>query len=87
IARAIVQGITDYFQIPFIDRENNRIGRVNLSSGSLNVRDAPAPDAKIIGNLQNGDVVLILRTLPEWLYILNNDAAGYVKREYITPLP
>lgn len=87
IARAIVQGITDYLQIPFIDRENNQIGRVNLSSGSLNVRDAPAPDAKIIGNLQNGDVVLILRTLPEWLYILNNDAAGYVKREYITPLP
>lgn len=86
IAEAIVHGITDYFQIPFIDRDKSRIGRVSLKDGTLNVRSAPSENAEIIGSLRNGETVLILRTVPQWFYILGNDTAGYVRQSFISTL-
>lgn len=86
ITEAIVHGITDYFQIPFIDRDKSRIGRVNIKDGTLNVRSAPSENAEIIGSLRKGETVLILRAVPQWFYILGNDTAGYVRQSFISTL-
>lgn len=86
IAQAIVHGITDYFQKPFIDRDKSRIGRVTIKNGTLNVRSAPSENAEVIGSLRNGETVLILRTVPQWYYILGNNTAGYVRQSFISTL-
>ena len=83
IAEAIARGITDYFGTPFIGTEGAELGRVRLQSGTLNVRSAPNTNSRVIGALRNGSPVLILRTLPDWYYVVGNNTAGYVSSRFI----
>ena len=86
IADAITHGIADYFAVPYANDDAPSAGRVRLSSGTLNVRSTPNENGKLTGTLKNGDIVLILQSLPGWDYVRANDATGYVASQYIVPL-
>lgn len=86
IARAIDRGIADYLEIPFYDEDNAEVGRVTLSSGTLNLRSAPSVKAPIVGSLRNGEIVVILRSLPDWMQVLSGRGSGYAASRYITVL-
>ena len=86
IAEAITHGIADYFALPYSPSDTPAAGRVRLSSGTLNVRSAPSENAAVVGSLRNGNIVLILQTLPGWTYVRSNDVTGYVSSQYIVPL-
>ena len=86
IANAINRGIADYLEIPFSDTDGARIGRVTLSSGTLNLRSAPSANARVIGTLENGEIVVILRSVPNWFQVLTGDGTGYTAERYITQL-
>lgn len=61
-----------------------RVGAVRVTS-SLNVRESPNADARILTTLANGERVLV-RGEPDkegWLNIRLSDQTGYVKQEYI----
>ena len=83
IADAIVHGIADYFALPYTGDDTFPVGRVNVSSGTLNVRASPGTNSRIVGTLQNGDLVLILQSLPGWDYVRAGSASGYVSSQYI----
>lgn len=83
IADAIVHGIADYFALPYTGDDTFPVGRVNLASGTLNVRAAPGMSSRVVGTLQNGDIVLILQSLPGWEYIRAGNVSGYVASRYI----
>ena len=83
IAGAINRGIADYLEIPYSDTDNAQIGRVKISSGTLNLRSAPSLNAPVIGSLQNGEIVVIDRTLPNWMQILSSSGTGYAASRYI----
>ena len=86
IADAINRGIADYLEIPFSDTDGARVGRVTLSSGTLNLRAAPGTNARVIGSLENGEIVVILRSVPNWYQVLTENGTGYVADRYITQL-
>ena len=86
IADAIVHGIADYFSLPFTPDDPIPAGRVRLASGTLNVRSAPSENAAVVGTLQNGEIVLILQTLPGWDYVRADGTTGYAASQYIVPL-
>lgn len=86
IANAINRGIADYSEIPFSDTDGARVGRVTLESGTLNLRAAPSTNARVIGSLQNGEIVVILRSVPDWYQVLSEDGTGYVAERYIKQL-
>ena len=86
IAGAINRGIADYLEIPFSDTENAQVGQVTLSSGTLNLRSAPSLNAPVIGSLQNGEIVVILRSVPDWMQVLSGSGSGYAASRYITVL-
>ena len=86
IADAINRGIADYLEIPFSDTDGARVGRVSLSSGTLNLRAAPSTNARVIGSLDNGEIVVILRSVPNWYQVLTESGTGYAADRYITQL-
>ena len=86
IADAINRGIADYLEIPFSDTDGARVGRVTLDSGTLNLRAAPGTNARVIGTLKSGEIVVILRRVPNWYQVLTEDGTGYVADRYITQL-
>lgn len=86
IANAINRGIADYLEIPFSDTDGARVGRVTVSSGTLNLRAAPSSNAQVIGSLENDEIVVILRAVPNWYQVLTEDGTGYVADRYVTQL-
>lgn len=86
IASAINRGIADYLEIPFSDTNGARVGRVNITSGTLNLRSAPSTNARVIGSLSDGEIVVILRSVPNWYQVLTEDGTGYVADRFITQL-
>lgn len=86
IADAINRGIADFFDVPFSDTDGARVGRVTIDSGNLNLRSAPSTNARVIGSLANGEIVVILRSVPNWYQVLTEDGTGYVAQRYVTQL-
>ncbi len=62
------------------------IGNVNITSGTLNVRDGASINSRIISSLQKGDTVKIIDDSDSnWLKIqLSNGKEAYVSSKYIT---
>jgi N-acetylmuramoyl-L-alanine amidase len=86
IANAINRGIADYFGIPYSDTNGARVGRVTTESGTLNLRAAPSTNARVIGSLRDGEIVVILRSVPNWYQVLTEDGTGYASQRYVTQL-
>ena len=60
-----------------------RTGRVTLTSGYLNIRNAPTTTAPIIGMAPNGATVNIIEQAEDWYRINYNGTDGYVSGQYI----
>ena len=54
IARNLVQSLTEYFGLPFIEPITPYNATVSVSSGNLNLRAKPSTDAAVVANLANG---------------------------------
>lgn len=92
IARTIAESINEYFtstgqpQTPGQQPGTGRTGRVNLTSGNLNIRNGPSTNAPVIGMVPNGAILTITETVGAWYRILYNGIDGYVSRQYVTEL-
>lgn len=83
-ARAIANGLTDYFGIPFATPLiPPRTGAVTLASGTLNVRSYPSLNAPVIAGLGNGTLVTIVGEVGDWYAIERGELRGYVSKNYI----
>jgi N-acetylmuramoyl-L-alanine amidase/uncharacterized protein YraI len=86
IARALADVIADTFGVqgttPQITPMADVRGVVKVNS-SLNVRNGPGEQYKIIGKLQNGDVVTINGKSGNWYRIKYNNGVAYVSGQYL----
>ena len=84
IARNLVQGLCDYFGIPFVEAQPVRRGIVATDGSNLNIRSYPSTDAAIIGKIPNGAPVSIYGQTGNWYVIRYNTIDGYAAADFIT---
>lgn len=53
------------------------------TSSTLNIRSAPNKSSNIIGNLSNGDEVLVIDSNSEWATINYGSTIGYISKSYL----
>lgn len=83
IARNIVQALTEYFDIPFIEPQPERQGTVDTARGNLNIRNQPSMAGEIIGSAPNGAKLQILGRWQDWYVVDYNGLLGYASSRYI----
>lgn len=86
IALNISVSLADYFNVAFEEPGPFAEGIVTLTSGNLNIRNAPNARAQIIGILSNGDTIRILENINDWLRIRSGNIEGYVSSRFIRTL-
>lgn len=84
IARNLVLSLTEYFDIPFFEREENLSGTVDVSWGALNIRARPTPDAPILAQAPDGSPLNIINRANGWYLVDYNGTIGYAKGDFIT---
>ena len=83
IARNLVQGLTEYFQIPFVEAQPPMTGIVTLSSGTLNLRARPNTEAEVLASIPNGAAVTVVGTWDGWYVVRYNNLTGYASARFI----
>ncbi len=83
IARNIVQSLTQYFGIPFVEPQPVRRGTVVTEGGNLNIRNKPGLEGDIIGKIPNGATVSILGETGNWYVVNYNGIEGYSSKDFI----
>ena len=83
IARNLVQSLTQYFGIPFIEAQPAREGRVDTVRGNLNLRSRPSLDAPIITTIPDGSPVIVYGQWQDWYVVEYMGHIGYVSSRYI----
>lgn len=85
IARAIVRSLTEYFGIPFLEPQPERIGRVHTGGGNLMLRSRPNTGAPILARIPNGASVVVYGITPSYWFVTGyGPHVGYASGDYIT---
>lgn len=83
IARNLVLSLTEYFGIPFFERQENRPGTVDISFGVLNVRARPDRSAPILARAPKGAPLLIRNRYNDWYLVEYGKVVGYAAEDYV----
>lgn len=86
IARNLVLSLTEFFDIPFFETQQNRPGIVNVSYGALNIRARPTRAAYILARAPEGAPLTIRNRYDGWYLVEYNGIVGYAAEEYIRTL-
>ena len=83
IARAFVQALALYFNIPFIEATPPQTGIVTTMGDALNIRQRPTKTAAVVGSIPNGATVTINGRFDNWVVVNYNGIIGYADASYI----
>ena len=83
IARNLVLSLTEYFGLPFVEPQPIQTATVEISSGNLNIRQAPSLTAPIIGQAPDGAQLEVLGSWNGWYVVRYGTVEGYVRSEYV----
>lgn len=84
IAKNLVQSLTYYFDIPFIENITPPYaGYVNTQGGNLNLRAKPSMNALVIATIPDESELLILGKWENWYVVNYNGYIGYANGNYI----
>lgn len=84
IAKNVVYSLTEYFDIPFVNPQPERIGTVRLQYGYLNIRAKPDTGAASLARAYNGNKVVVLGQWQDWYVVRYHGTVGYANSRYIT---
>lgn len=84
IARNLVISLTEYFGIPFFERENPRSAMVDVAWGALNIRARPNTTATILAQAPDGAPLTVLNGTGGWYLVNYNGIIGYVNDDFVT---
>ena len=79
----LVQGLTLYFGIPFVQPEPVRYGVVATQQSPLMLRNYPSLDADIIARIPKGTRLPVYGTVGDWYVVFYQGLGGYVYSQYI----
>lgn len=82
IARNISLSLTDYFDIPFVVPQPERIGTVTATA--LNIRTRPNTNSPIIETVPQGTTLTILGSADGWYTVRRGNTSGFVSSQYVT---
>ena len=83
IAQQIARALTEYFGLPFIYPMDPARGTVRVSGGTLNLRERPSPEGRVIASLPNGAEVTVYGEWEGWYVVHYGDQVGYAAAAYI----
>ena len=83
IARNLVQSLTQYFGIPFVEAQTPQTQTVTTAGGVLNIRRLPNTNATILGTAPNGAAITVLGQWEDWYVVNYNGLIGYASAQYI----
>lgn len=83
IAQELVRALTDYFGLPFIYPSGQIMGRVDLSWGTLNLRNYPSLHGRVIYSIPEGAKVVVYGRWEDWYSVRYGNKQGYVAVPYI----
>ena len=84
IAAAIARGLAEYFGLPFAEPlEEAEEGTVEVRSGTLNLRDYPSREGRIIAALPDGAAVTVYGLRDGWATVHYDGLVGYAAAAYI----
>ncbi len=84
IARNVVLSITEFFGIPFVEAQPVQIGRVNVTSGSLNIRSRPTTSSSVIIQAPKGAQLQVVGKYQNWYVVQYKGATGYASADFVT---
>lgn len=84
IARALVQGITAYFGVPFQQVQPVRTGSVTVQWGRLNIRNLPTTDSVVLTQAENGAQLTIYGEKDNWYSVQIGNIVGYAYGAYVS---
>ncbi len=79
------KGKYGYCHLDYIKTKSGTAKRVNLSSGTLNVRSKAGTSQKIVGSLSNNQIVIVLSESDGWSRVLyDGTKTGFVSSKYLS---
>lgn len=86
IARNVVMSLTQFFNIPFVEPQPEKIGVVHVNSGYLNIRSLPNVYSPVVAKAYDGDILTIVGQTGNWYVVEYEGVVGYANNKYvITP--
>lgn len=83
IAPALVQAVTEYFGLPFLQPQGVRDGVVSTQDTPMNLRGGPSTTFPVLVRVPNGTPVEVLNTYNGWYVVRVGDLVGYADGRYI----
>lgn len=83
IARALVQALTQYFDIPFVEPGPIRTGTVVTQATGLNMRQKPTTASSVVTVIPRGAQVTVYGQTGQWYVVGYNDRIGYASAQFI----
>lgn len=83
IARTIVRAMTEYFGIPFVEPQPERVGIVQTGGPNLNIRNRPNTGAAVIGRIPDGAQITVYSDIGEWDVVGYGGVVGFAYNRYI----
>lgn len=83
IARAIAAGIAEFFALPLAQPQAPQRARINLTSGTLNIRSRPSTSSPILASAPNGSTLTVMGTLNGWYIVRYGSIIGYASSNYV----
>ena len=84
IAAAIGRGLASYFGLPFVEPlDRAKEGTVEVRSGTLNLRDYPSAQGRVIAGLPDGAAVTVYGLRDGWATVHYDGLVGYAAAAYI----
>lgn len=84
IAKNLVQSLTEYFGIPFVEPTGQRNAKVTTEGSNLNIRSKPSLDAPVIAKAPNGATLKILGNWQNWYVVDYDGNVGYASQQYLS---
>ena len=86
IARNLVLSLTEYFSLPFLEPRPSQQAIVDVSWGTLNIRDRPNRSAPILANAADGTPLTVLNEWQGWYLVRLNGILGWASSNFVTLL-
>ena len=83
IAQQIARGLAEYFGLPFVYPMEPEEGTVEVRYGTLNLRDYPSAQGRVIANLPDGSAVTVYGERNGWYTVRYDNLGGYAAAAYI----
>ncbi len=83
IAKNLVLSLCEYFGIPFVEPIPVRMGRVDVSSGNLNLRNRPSASSRVIARMPDGAMLSVVGQWKEWYVVNYRGLVGYAASQFI----